>query len=133
MKQNILIALGVILLVTLWIQYIFPKHNETDRYSIISNNNMLTILVDKKTGLTWRNSICDGKNNVPGCWTRMYTLDQENFNIPEGEALIRTKLWPSYVKKTQKKQMEQEREAQKKERIQQNYDPNKDSSLMKVQ
>lgn len=113
MKQNILIALGVIILVTLWVQYLFPNFNETDRYEVISNSNMLTILVDKKTGLTWRNSICDEKSNVPGCWAKMYPLNQETFNMPAGDAVISSKILPKYIKKLEKQKAEQAKAQQR--------------------
>lgn len=82
MKENILIALAVVIIATMWIQ--ISKQN-TERYEVVTGPNMLTILVDKKTGETWRNCICGEKSNVPGCWEKMVTLNAEEFNKPAGE------------------------------------------------
>lgn len=135
MKQNFLIALGLILLVTLWIQYIFPNYNEVDRYSVVSSNNMLTVLVDKKTGLTWRNTVCDETSGVPGCWARMGTLNAEDFNMPLGEAVIRTKIWPEYQKKLERQELKKKREDEKRNRAAANgpeFHPENDPSLKRL-
>ena len=55
MKENILITLAILILATMWFQIANTGKN---RYDVITSNSMLTILVDKKTGETWRNCIC---------------------------------------------------------------------------
>lgn len=82
MKENILIVLALLIFAGMCIQGFNAKSN---RYEVISGQNMLTILVDKKTGDTWRNCICGEKSNVPGCWEKMVTLNPESFNKPVGE------------------------------------------------
>lgn len=82
MKENILIVLAVLILAGMICQCNSCKNN---RYEVVSGSNMLTILVDKKTGETWRNCICAPNSNVPGCWEKMYTLNTEPFNKPVGE------------------------------------------------
>ena len=84
MKENILVTLAVLILATMWFQ--IANQAPKNRYEVVSGNNMLTILVDKKTGETWRNCICGEKSNVPGCWEKMITLNSEDFNKPTGEA-----------------------------------------------
>ncbi len=84
MKENILVVLAVLILATMWCQ--IANQAQKNRYEVVTGNNMLTILVDKKTGETWRNCICGEKSNVPGCWEKMVTLNPENFNKPTGEA-----------------------------------------------
>ncbi len=90
MKDNILIVLAVVIIASMWIQ--FTQQNANDRYKVITGSNMMTILLDKKTGVTWRNCICDTKSNIPGCWERMYTLNIEDYSKPQGEVAINKKL-----------------------------------------
>ena len=90
MKENILIALAIVIIASMWIQ--FTTQNANDRYKVITGSNMMTILLDKKTGVTWRNCICDTKSNIPGCWERMYTLNVEDYSKPQGEVVITKKL-----------------------------------------
>ncbi len=85
MKDKILNILMVIVLVALIIS-IATEEPKEDRYEVVTGNNMLTILVDKQTGETWRNCICGEKSNVPGCWEKMVTINPEEFNKPIGEA-----------------------------------------------
>lgn len=84
MKEKILNALIIIVLGALIVS-IALKEPE-NRYEVVTGNNMLTILVDKQTGETWRNCICGAKSNVPGCWEKMITINPEEFNKPVGEA-----------------------------------------------
>ncbi len=90
MKENILIALVILIFAGLFIQ--IGKANNADRYEVVTGSNMLTILVDKKTGETWRNCICGEKSNVPGCWEKMITINSESFNKPIGEAKTAKKM-----------------------------------------
>ena len=85
MKDKILNILMVIVLVALIIS-IATEEPKEDRYEVVTGHNMLTILVDKQTGETWRNCICGEKSNVPGCWEKMVTINPEEFNKPIGEA-----------------------------------------------
>lgn len=84
MKEKILNALIIIVLIALVVEIAFKEPE--NRYEVVTSNNMLTILVDKQTGETWRNCICGEKSNVPGCWEKMITINPENFNKPTGEA-----------------------------------------------
>lgn len=84
MKEKILNALIIIVLIALIVEIAFKEPE--NRYEVVTGNNMLTILVDKQTGETWRNCICGEKSNVPGCWEKMITINPENFNKPTGEA-----------------------------------------------
>ena len=84
MKEKILNALIIIVLIALIVEIAFKEPE--NRYEVVTSNNMLTILVDKQTGETWRNFICGDKSNVPGCWEKMVTINPENFNKPTGEA-----------------------------------------------
>lgn len=98
MKENILIALGVLLIASMWIQ--FANQSKNDRYAVISGNNMLTVMVDKKTGTTWRNCVCNEQSPVPGCWEKMSIVNPEPYNQTIGEAKLTKKL----MKQTQKQQ-----------------------------
>lgn len=82
MKENILIALAVVILLGIGLQLVQKNNN---RYEVVTSQNMLTILVDKQTGNTWRNCICGENSNVPGCWEKMITVNPESFNKPVGE------------------------------------------------
>ena len=82
MKDTILFILRLLIIADICIQGFVQK---PDRYEVVTGSNMLTILVDKKTGDTWRNCICGEKSNVPGCWEKMVTLNPEAFNKPIGE------------------------------------------------
>ncbi len=104
MKQNILIALGVVILVSMWIQ--FSQQNANNRYTVVTGSNMMTILVDKKTGVTWRNCICSEKSNIPGCWERMMTVDVPNYSKPIGEVVINKKLKADMEKNKNSQQMQ---------------------------
>ena len=84
MKEKILNALIIIVLIALIVEIAFKEPE--NRYEVVTSNNMLTILVDKQTGETWRNCICGEKSNVPGCWEKMITINPEEFNKPIGEA-----------------------------------------------
>ncbi len=85
MRENVvIIALLVLILGATFAE--IGVNSTKDRYEVVTAPNMLTILVDKNTGETWRNCICTDKSNVPGCWEKMITLNQEEFNKPAGEA-----------------------------------------------
>lgn len=112
MKENILIILAVLILATLLGQNCF--NNAKNRYEVVSSPNMLTILVDKKTGETWRNCICGKDSNVPGCWEKMFTINPESFNKPIGEAKSVDKM----IKLQRQILKEQEKQA-KKQHVQQ--------------
>ncbi len=103
MKDNILIVLAVLIIATMWFQ--IANSNTKNRYDVVTSNNMLTILVDKKTGETWRNCICGEKSNVPGCWEKMVTLNPEPFNKPVGEVKAVKKM-QALIKKQEKLQKE---------------------------
>lgn len=85
MKENIVIIALLVLILGATFAEIGVKSSK-DRYEVVTAPNMLTILVDKKTGETWRNCVCNDKSNVPGCWEKMATINPEEFNKPAGEA-----------------------------------------------
>ena len=103
MKDNILIVLAVLIIATMWFQ--IANSNTKNRYDVVTSNNMLTILVDKKTGETWRNCICGEKSNVTECWEKMVTLNPEPFNKPVGEVKAVKKM-QALIKKQEKLQKE---------------------------
>lgn len=91
MKENIIVvSLLTLILVGTFAQ--LGVKSSKDRYEVVTAPNMLTILVDKKTGETWRNCICGDKSNVPGCWEKMVTINSEDFNKPVGEAKAMKKM-----------------------------------------
>lgn len=96
MKDTILLILAVLILAAMCIQ--IATQNKNDRYEVVSGSNMLTILVDKQTGETWRNCICGDKSGIPGCWEKMNTLNAENFNKPIGEVKANKKAQALYKK-----------------------------------
>lgn len=99
MKENILIAIGVLLIASMWIQ--FSQQNTNDRYAVVTGNNMLTVMVDKKTGTTWRNCVCNEKSPVPGCWEKMNIVNPEPYNQTIGEAKLTKKLMKKAPKQEQ--------------------------------
>lgn len=113
MKENILIVLAILILAALLGQNCckFAKNN---RYEVVSGPNMLTILVDKQTGETWRNCICGKDSNVPGCWEKMFTINPESFNKPIGEAKAVDKMI-----KLQKEVLKEQEKQAKKQQLQQ--------------
>ena len=84
MKDKILNTIIIIILLVIAVKITIQAPE--NRYEVVTGNNMLTILIDKQTGETWRNCICGEKSNVPGCWEKMITINPENFNKPTGEA-----------------------------------------------
>lgn len=104
MKENVVLLLALLLIAGICFQDVKTK----DRYEVVTSPGMLTIMVDKKTGETWRNCICDAKSNVPGCWEKMYTINPEDFNKPKGEAKAIKKMI-----KLQKKQLKLQEKLQK--------------------
>ena len=94
MKENILITALIILIAALLIQ---TFDNNNDRYTIKRGNNNITILIDKKTGLTWRNCICSDKNPIPGCWEKMNIINPEPYNQPTGNAKLTKKLMKKQI------------------------------------
>ena len=106
MREKFLTAIIVLLLGLICFQIYQASSNE--RYEVVTGSNMLTILVDKKTGNTWRNCICGEKSQVPGCWEKMITINPETFNKPEGEVVTTKKMIA-----LQKKQLKLQEKLQK--------------------
>ena len=102
MKDNFLIIALLVLILVATFAEIGVKSSQ-NRYEVVTAPNMLTILVDKHTGETWRNCICGEKSNVPGCWEKMVTLNPESFNKPIGEVEAIKKM-EALQKKLQKNQ-----------------------------
>lgn len=112
MKENILIALVVILLGTMLVQ--ISTQNSNNRYNVISAGNMLTVLVDQKTGETWRNCVCNEKSPIPGCWEKMHIVNPETELQPIGEAKL-TKKFQKEAEKIKKQQEKLEKMQTKQE------------------
>ena len=106
MRENIVIVALLVLILGATFAEIGVKSSK-DRYEVVTAPNMLTILVDKKTGETWRNCICTDKSNVPGCWEKMVTINPEEFNKPVGEVKALKKMI-KLQKKLQKLQQTQQ-------------------------
>jgi hypothetical protein len=69
MNNKIIVALAFI---TIWVLgFKLIENTNIERYSIINGEYSPTILLDKKTGVTWRNINCDNKEKVPNCWQMM--------------------------------------------------------------
>ena len=98
----------LVVLIVLICAFQCPCKKSVQRYEVIPAGNMLTLLVDNQTGMTWRNSICNDKSPVPGCWTRMYTIDNAEFNLPQGEQNARKKEI-KLMEKIQKEQLKQQK------------------------
>jgi hypothetical protein len=85
-------VLTTLLLLTLWAT-LFIIHNaiiinaNQDRYEI-KHNGGLTLLLDKKTGLVWRNVYNNNKERIPSDWDLMDYLGSV---VPEGEQEARNK------------------------------------------
>ena len=110
MKENILIGLLLLILAGMLIQ----GCKCCNRYQVVSGQGMLTILVDTKTGETWRNCICSEKSNVPGCWEKMATVNPESFNKPIGEMKAiekMIKLQKAIIKEQEKQAKKAEKQA----------------------
>lgn len=105
MKEKILILILLIFILGATIAEITVKSSQ-NRYEVITGSNRMTVLLDKKTGVTWRNCVCDEKSNVPGCWERMITINPQNYTKPIGEVSINKKL----LKDLKKQQKLQERQ-----------------------
>lgn len=106
MREKCLTAIIVLLLGLICFQVY--QTSSSERYEVVTGSNMLTILVDKKTGNTWRNCICGEKSQVPGCWEKMITINPETFNKPEGEVVTTKKMIA-----LQKKQLKLQEKLQK--------------------
>ncbi len=123
MKENILIALVIVLLATIWIQTSITANN--NRYDVISNG-MLTILLDKQTGMTWRNCVCNEQSPIPGCWDKMMIVNP-NFDMqPKAEAKLSKKI----IKEAQKIEKQQKKEAEQKAKLEQKLKENEKNTKM---
>lgn len=88
MKIFNIVILSIISILLLIISIILCNQNDKNvsnniysRYTIHSSGGM-TILLDKKTGLTYRNIKCE-KTNIPNCW-QMMRMDDNTLAIPYG-------------------------------------------------
>ena len=59
-------------------------HTKTDRYQIVKTDNS-TILLDKQTGLTWRNVWTDEKDKIPAYWEEMMIIGDDDTRLPIGK------------------------------------------------
>lgn len=87
-KVDILICLVAVFLGV----FIGFNMNKSDRYQIVKTDNS-TILLDKKTGLTWRNCWQDEKTKIMAYWEEMEiaTYDLENTSVPVGKEKAKQK------------------------------------------
>lgn len=74
----------ILLVFTAFHQYLNISVKFDGRYEIIHGDLTPTILLDKRTGLTWRNEICDEKQKVPNCWSIM-DFEANYIDTPIGE------------------------------------------------
>lgn len=84
-KIDFLIVL-IVLLIGLIIGFNL-NNDKNNRYQIVKTNNN-TILLDKKTGLTWRNCYIDDKDKIMNYWEEMrIIIDPDNPNpvLPIGK------------------------------------------------
>lgn len=112
MKEKLIIGLLGLAVFTMWLQYVHPAKKIDWRYEIVPTGN-ITVLIDKTTGETWRNSVCNDTSQVPGCWEKMGFVNQETILMPIGEQRLREKDIPKYVKTQQKLIKQQEKIEQK--------------------
>jgi len=103
MKEKILISLIALLLIIMGLQYVLNSEKNKHKYEIVPTATV-TILLDKTTGETWRNSICQENSNIPACWEKMNFIHQEDFILPIGEQRIRNKDLPKYLKEKKKQE-----------------------------
>ena len=87
--KNIITALAFI---TIWcvLSLIWQIHISSDtgnRYQIVNLSDN-TILLDKRTGLTWRNVWNNNKDKLPTNWERMI-YEGGDISVPVGEQQIR--------------------------------------------
>ncbi|MFI3300193.1 MAG: hypothetical protein R3Y28_02110 [Candidatus Gastranaerophilales bacterium] len=106
MKEKCLIAIIIVLVATMIIQN--TTQNSYERYKVVDNDS-LTILIDQKTGQTWRNSICQEGSQVPGCWDKMYYVNPEPMLQPIGEAKLTKKIRKIIEKQEKAKQKQQQK------------------------
>lgn len=62
----------------------FNLHNKNERYQIVKTDDNI-ILLDKQTGLTWRNVWIDEKNKILAYWDEMLITGNENTLVPIGK------------------------------------------------
>ena len=62
----------------------FNLHNKNERYQIVKTDDNI-ILLDKQTGLTWRNVWIDEKNKILAYWDEMLIAGNENTLVPIGK------------------------------------------------
>lgn len=72
----------IVTIITIFTSYCMYLDNAKkymqDDYTIIDADHGLTILLNKKTGSTYRNIFCDNKEKIPNCW------DSMKYDIPPG-------------------------------------------------
>lgn len=75
-----------LIFITLWVILIMVNYNnqryvQTDRYQLFKDSDN-TILLDKQTGMTWRNVWNNSKDKIPCDWE--YMEHQDTINSPIG-------------------------------------------------
>jgi len=85
----------ILVFITVWfvlfLIWNINKNSDTDNRYQVYNADGNTILLDKRTGNTWRNVWCDNKDKIPSCWELMLQND-EYINVPLGERLRRDEM-----------------------------------------
>lgn len=84
MKKIDFLIILIVLLIGLIIGFNL-NNDKNNRYQIVKTNNN-TILLDKKTGLTWRNVWIDEKDKIMNFWDEMLVVvGDENTQVPIGK------------------------------------------------
>lgn len=75
----------------------FNLNNKNDRYQIVKGSDSL-VLLDKKTGITWRNCYVDDKDKIMNYWEEMrFLIDPDNLKplLPIGKGKANKIDWSS--------------------------------------
>ena len=89
--------------ITIWaiMLLVWEIHQTSDagnRYQIVNSDNCV-ILLDKRTGLTWRNVWNNNKDKIPTNWSPM-TYEGNDLSVPSGERELRkqykTNFWSQF-------------------------------------
>lgn len=73
----------ILLILVLFIAISFYTSNTNNRYTLF-NGKYGVILLDKKTGITWRQVTIDEKEEIPAAWEEMLNVCEDNTLVPIG-------------------------------------------------
>lgn len=97
MKYKVFITLLIFITVWFFMFLVWKIHTTSDtgnRYQIVNSDNSV-ILLDKRTGLTWRNVWNNEKEKIPANWQPM-KYEGNDLNLPIGEYKIRQEYKKDY-------------------------------------